>query len=177
MNIFFQKIYLTAVICLTAFPLLAAEKIEKAVAFIRPTKGNSVQGKVTFTLERKGMHVVADIEGLTPGKHGFHVHEFGDCNSDDGTSAGEHFNPTNKKHGGPDGSEHHVGDLGNIVADDQGYAHFDSFNKEIKFEGENNILGKSVVVHSNPDDYTSQPAGNSGPRLGCGIIEPVQRKF
>ena len=170
MQIFLQRICLTTAISLACFPLVAEEKIGKAVAVIHPTKGHAADGKVTFTVDDKGVRIVADIDGLKPGKHGFHIHEFGDCSAEDGTSAGGHFNPTNKKHGCPDSPEHHVGDLGNISADNRGHAHVDIFNKEIKFEGKNNIIGRSVIIHSDPDDCTSQPAGNAGSRVGCGVI-------
>lgn len=164
------KLYLLPILALTALPVLAEEKIEKATAVILPTAGNAVQGTVTFTLEKKGMHIVADVHGLTPGAHGFHIHEFGDCEGKDGSSAGGHFNPTNKKHGCPNNPERHVGDLGNLVADDLGDAHLDTFNNELAFKGQNNIIGKSVIIHSEPDDCTSQPTGNSGSRVGCGVI-------
>ena len=117
------------------------------------------------------MRVVADIEGLTPGDHGFHVHEFGDCSAPDGTSAGAHFNPTKKPHGAPDNAERHVGDLGNITADESGKAHYDRIDTVIELNGENTIVGRSVIVHAKADDFVSQPAGNAGSRIACGVIE------
>jgi Cu-Zn family superoxide dismutase len=118
---------------------------------------------------------VADVDGLSPGKHGFHVHEFGDC-SGDGSATGSHFNPTNSKHGGPDSRERHVGDLGNLVADETGYAHYERVDKIISLEGENSILGRSIVIHADPDDYTTQPTGASGTKIACGVIEPIEKK-
>jgi Cu-Zn family superoxide dismutase len=170
MSLFSSKIYFLSVITLIILPALVEGKIKKAVAVIHPIEGNAVQGKVTFTLEKKGIRLIADVQGLTPGEHGFHIHEFGDCGSEDGASAGGHFNPTHKQHGCPNSSERHVGDLGNIVANNQGYAHLDVLNKEIKFEGKNNIIGRSIIIHSDPDDCASQPTGNSGARIGCGVI-------
>lgn len=148
----------------------AQETITKAVAVIYPTKGNESSGKVTFTVVNDGVRVVADIDGLKPGEHGFHIHEYGDCSSLDAASAGGHFNPTNTKHGCPESPEHHVGDMGNIAADEKGHAHYDQVNKDIKFEGNSNIIGRSVIIHSGRDDCVSQPTGDSGARVGCGVI-------
>lgn len=171
MQTYLRKISFIIVVSLAVMPgIFAEDKIEKAVAVIHPTKGHSATGEVTFTVEKGGIRVVADIEGLKPGKHGFHIHEYGDCSAPDAASAGGHFNPTNKKHGCPDSPEHHVGDLGNIVADNRGKGHLDILNKEIKFEGKNNIIGRAIIVHADPDDCTSQPAGNAGSRIGCGVI-------
>src|SRR5205807_10607182 len=90
--------------------------ITKAVAVLHPTKGNSVEGVITFTKEGNKIRVKGEVRGLTPGKHGFHVHEFGDCSAPDAASAGGHFNPTGMPHAGPDAAKRHVGDLGNIEA-------------------------------------------------------------
>lgn len=152
--------------------LSAAENnITKASAFLHPTKGNQVQGKVTFTAVNGGVKIVADVDNLTPGKHGFHIHEFGDCSAPDGSSAGGHFNPGGMKHGAPDSLERHAGDLGNIVADGKGHAHYEVVDKVIKLNGPHSIVGRSVVVHALPDDFVTQPTGNSGGRVACGIIE------
>jgi Cu-Zn family superoxide dismutase len=94
----------------------------KAVCMVQPLSGSKVMGKVTFTQQADGIEVEAELTGLTPGKHGFHVHEFGDCSKMDGSCAGGHFNPDKMKHGSPDASERHVGDLGNIAADADGKA-------------------------------------------------------
>jgi len=94
----------------------------KAVAVLHPTAGNKVSGTVTFTEVADGVQVRAEITGLTPGNHGFHVHEFGDCSAADATSAGAHFNPTKQPHAGPDAPERHVGDMGNVEADASGKA-------------------------------------------------------
>lgn len=144
--------------------------VARAVAAINPTKGNHVTGLVQFTLVDDGVRIVADVEGLTPGKHGFHVHEFGDCSAPDAASAGGHFNPTKKKHGGPEYLERHVGDLGNIVADQNGHGKYDRVDRIIKLEGPESIIGKSIIIHALADDYTTQPSGNAGGRVACGII-------
>ncbi|HMQ69949.1 MAG TPA: superoxide dismutase family protein [Ignavibacteria bacterium] len=148
-------------------------KSQKAEALLEPKSGSNVKGKITFTKEGNTMKVLADIEGLTPGLHGFHIHEKGDCSAPDGTSAGGHFNPKSMKHAGPDSPERHEGDLGNIKADESGKAHLDITDSILTFDGESSILGKSVIVHENADDLTTQPTGNAGGRVACGIITIV----
>lgn len=143
--------------------------VEEAVAEIKSFKGNQIKGIVTFTKVSNGIRVVADVQGLAPGKHGFHVHEFGDC-SGEGAAAGEHFNPTHRAHGGPDSAERHVGDLGNLIADENGHAHYERVDTLISLSGENSILGRSIIIHSDPDDYTTQPSGHSGNKIACGLI-------
>lgn len=127
-------------------------------------------GMVTFTKSADSVQVVADVSGLTPGKHGFHIHEFGDCSAPDATSAGGHFNPTHKPHGAPDADEHHAGDLGNLEADSSGKAHLELTDKTLKLSGDNSVLGLAVIVHAKEDDLKSQPVGNAGGRLACGVI-------
>jgi Cu-Zn family superoxide dismutase len=142
----------------------------KAIAVLHPTSGNNVTGIVTFTASGDQVKVVADVTGLTPGKHGFHVHEFGDCSSPDGNSAGAHFNPTHKQHGAPDAAERHEGDLGNVVADSSGKAHLEWTDKVMKLSGPDSIIGRSMIVHVQEDDLKTQPTGNSGGRVACGVI-------
>ena len=143
----------------------------KAMAMLHPTADNKVSGTVTFTEEADGVRIQADITGLTPGKHGFHVHEFGDCSAPDLTSAGGHFNPTTKPHAGPDAPERHVGDMGNIEADASGAAKLDYVDHEISLTNDQrSVIGRSVVVHAKADDFKSQPAGDSGARIACGVI-------
>ena len=142
----------------------------RAVAVLHPTAGNEVSGIVTFTTTDKGLKIVADLEGLTPGKHGFHIHEYGDCSALDATSAGGHFNPFNKNHGAPTSMDRHAGDLGNITADETGKAHLDWTDPILKLGGPNSIIGRAVIVHANEDDLHSQPTGNAGPRVACGVI-------
>jgi Cu-Zn family superoxide dismutase len=144
--------------------------LKKAVAVLHPTGGNSVSGIVTFTKEANGIRVVADIKGLTPGVHGFHIHDYGDCSSADGNSAGGHFNPMEMPHSAPTSEKRHIGDLGNITADDSGNAKLDWLDTHISFEGHHSIIGRSVIVHASPDDLTSQPTGAAGARVACGVI-------
>jgi len=143
----------------------------KAIVVLYPTAGNKVSGTVTFTEVADGVQVHADIAGLTPGNHGFHVHEFGDCSSTDASSAGAHFNPTNQPHAGPDAPERHVGDMGNVEADASGKATLEYVDHQISLiTDERSVIGRSVVVHAKADDLKTQPAGDSGARIACGVI-------
>lgn len=151
-----------------------AGAVSMAIAELQPTEGNQTSGTVTFIEQPDGVMVVVDIANLSEGKHGFHVHEFGDCSAPDGTSAGGHFNPTGHDHAGPDAEERHVGDMGNIEANELGVATMEWVDSGLSLSGPNSILGRSVIVHANEDDLSSQPTGNAGPRLACGVIELVR---
>jgi Cu-Zn family superoxide dismutase len=146
------------------------ETVIKAVAVLFPTKGNSVSGRVTFTKTSEGTHVHAEISGLTPGEHGFHIHEFGVW-SDDGLAAGSHFNPTKAPHAGPDSPKRHIGDLGNVTANANGNAVYDADDHHIHLHGHHSVIGRGVVVHEKADDLkTQQPPGNAGGRLAVGVV-------
>ncbi len=145
-------------------------EITKAVAVLHPTKGHSVSGIVWFEVVKNGVRVIADVSGLTPGKHGFHIHEFGDCSADDGTSTGGHFSPGGMPHGMPSSTKRHVGDLGNIEADKNGKAHLDYVDSTISLKGTNSIIGRGVIVHEKEDDLKTQPTGAAGARFACGVI-------
>ena len=145
-------------------------KITKAICVLYPTKGNQVNGIVTFTKMGDHMHVVADVHGLTKGKHGFHIHEYGDCSAPDGTSTGGHFNPDKTEHGGPMAAIRHVGDMGNLDADASGNAHLDYMDPLMTFEGKNSIIGRGIIVHASEDDFHTQPTGNAGARVAYGVI-------
>ena len=141
-----------------------------AMAELSPTQGHDVRGTVTFVEEPDGIRVIANVTGLSEGRHGFHIHENGDCSAPDASSAGGHFNPTNQPHAGPDAEERHVGDLGNLEAVNTGAAALERVDEHLSFEGENSILGKAVIVHAGADDLTSQPSGDAGGRVACGVI-------
>jgi Cu-Zn family superoxide dismutase len=143
---------------------------QPAICVLYPTQGNKVTGTVKFTQVPGGVKVVADLQGLTKGKHGFHIHEFGDCNSPDGTSAGAHFNPKSTNHGSPADAMRHDGDMGNIEADASGKAHLEYVDKTLSFSGDASIIGRSVIVHEKEDDMKTQPTGNAGARIACGVI-------
>ena len=142
----------------------------KAIAVLHPTQGSNVMGTVTFTQSGDEVKVVADLTGLTPGKHGFHIHEFGDCSDPKGASAGSHFNPGGHHHGAPDAGDRHAGDLGNIEADASGKAHLEMSDKVMKLSGADSIVGHAVIVHEKADDLKTQPTGDAGGRLACGVI-------
>ena len=166
-------VLLTTLLLLQLFQFCSAETGRVHLA------GNSpVKGVLNFT-ECSGMlRIFGTITGLTPGKHGFHVHEFGDVFTNGCDSTGKHFNPTNVFHGAKedDATRRHAGDLGNVVADSSGVASVDMMDNMIALSGTNSILGRSIVVHANEDDLGrqdnegSRTTGNSGPRIACGII-------
>jgi len=164
--------FCTLALTLLAFlPFVLNAEVTTAKVTLNSTEGNHVSGTVIFTAVEGGIKIVADVKNLTPGKHGFHVHEHGDCSAADGSSAGGHFNPTKTKHGGPDSPERHVGDFGNLVANEKGEAHYERIDHVISLNGPNSIVGKSIIIHAGEDDLTTQPTGNSGARIACGLIE------
>lgn len=143
-----------------------------ARADVKPTAGNGVSGWVQFEQVGAQVRVSAELRGLKPNAaHGFHVHEKGDCSSADGMSAAGHFNPGGKPHAHHGQAERHAGDMPNLQADASGVARL-SWNSALLSvaAGQASVIGRSVIVHRDPDDYRSQPAGNSGPRLACGVI-------
>lgn len=161
---------------ITALALLAActepeGGAADADATLQPLMTSGVAGTVTFTeIEGGKLRVEAEVSGLTPGKHGFHVHELGDCSAPDGSSAGGHFNPTMVEHGEPGSGTHHPGDFGNLEADAEGRATLTLETDAITLgAGPTDILGRAVIVHELADDF-GQPTGNAGGRLACGVI-------
>lgn len=160
-----------ALIALAQTPAAKSTASSKAIAVLHPTAGNKVTGTVTLVPVADGVQVHGEITGLTPGKHGFHVHEFGDCSAADAASAGAHFNPTNQPHGGPDAGARHEGDMGNVEADASGNAKLDYVDHQMALgDGAKSVIGRSVVVHAKPDDLKTQPSGDSGARIACGVI-------
>jgi Cu-Zn family superoxide dismutase len=143
-----------------------------AAADIKPTRGNEAMGHVEFLQIGERVRVHAMITGLAPGsEHGFHVHEVGDCSAPDAASAKGHFNPFGKPHAHYTAPERHAGDLPALKADARGRAEFEVELNIISLAGgPANIIGRSVVVHANADDFRTQPAGNSGARIACGVI-------
>jgi superoxide dismutase, Cu-Zn family len=143
-----------------------------AFATLEPTKGNSARGTVSFTQDGDGVRVRATLTGLKPNaEHGFHVHEKGDCSSGDGMSAGGHYNPAGKPHG-PQSAEHHAGDMPSLRADANGNASATFELKGVSIGGgDADLVGRGLIVHRDPDDYATQPTGNAGPRIACGVIQ------
>jgi len=152
--------------------------VTKAVAKLDARSGSSVSGTVTFTQVEGGVRVEAKVDGLIPpGLRGFHVHEKGDCSAVDASSAGGHFNPATSPHGSPvDDAEHrHVGDLGNLAPNPEtGTAVYDRVDSELSLNGPGSIVGRAVIVHAGEDDLKTQPTGNAGGRVACGVIEAVE---
>jgi len=142
-----------------------------ASADLTARSGSMVSGKVSFTEANGRLRIEAQVSGLTPGEHGFHVHEAGDCSAPDASSAKGHFNPATKAHGHYASEEHHGGDMPNLVADASGSAKYSAEISGLTLNGPKGVVGRSVVIHADPDDYKSQPAGNSGKRIACGVID------
>lgn len=138
-----------------------------AEAVLQPTQGNAAAGTVSYRQRPGGVQVTAEVSGLTPGAHGFHIHEKGDCSAPDATSAGGHFNPAGKPHGDPLHGEHHAGDMPQLEAGADGRAKLVADLAGVTLES---IVGRGVIVHAAPDDYKTQPTGNSGARVACGVI-------
>ena len=167
-----SEMVLTGAVLLGSGPLSGTEAESlKALCKLRPTQGNQVTGFVKFTQKKNSVKVWAHVEGLTPGKHGFHIHECGDCSASDGSSAKGHFNPGKHQHGGPVAKERHAGDLGNLNANSKGVAEYEKSDKTIHLTGEDSIIGKAVIIHEKVDDYKTQPTGNAGARIACGVIQ------
>ena len=141
-----------------------------AAAQLESKSDSQVTGTVTFRQVGDEVLVTGMVKGLKPGKHGFHIHDKGDCSAPDAASAGPHFNPANQHHGGPTTSEHHAGDLGNIEADVSGIVQL-NWKAKLSLSGNDSIIGKSIVVHEGEDDLKTDPAGNSGKRIACGVIK------
>lgn len=156
---------------------MTSAQMDEAIAVVQPTEGNSAHGVVHFRQVDDGVEVTADVSGLPPDSdHGFHIHEFGDASAPNGNSAGGHYNPEGFPHAGPHVSQRHAGDLGNLHADAGGRAQLRLTVHHLTIAGpHNSILGRAVVVHKDPDDLRTQPTGNSGARLGVGVIGIAQK--
>jgi superoxide dismutase, Cu-Zn family len=151
-----------------------AGHVTQAVAVLRPASGSQVTGTATFTERDDVTTVVIEARDLTPGLHGVHVHTRGDCSAPDASSAGDHFNPEGGTHGAPGHAHGHGGDLGNLEAgaDGTGTLRMETDALTVS-RGARAVLGRAVVVHASSDDLSSQPGGNAGARVACGVIEPA----
>jgi Cu-Zn family superoxide dismutase len=145
---------------------------KKAQVELAPASKSKVKGTASFVETADGVEITINVEGLKAGDHGWHVHEKGDCSAPDAKSAGEHFNPENKKHGAPDAADHHAGDFGNLTAGKDGKATKTFTMKGVTLgEGANSLVGKALIVHDKKDDLKTQPSGNAGARVACGVIQ------
>jgi Cu-Zn family superoxide dismutase len=157
-------------------PAQVPGEMHDAVANLASASGSLVSGRIQLMSMGGGVHVAGDIGGLVPGSsHGFHIHEKGDCSAADGSSAGGHFNPSGSPHGRAGHGAHHAGDMDNIVADGEGVAHVNMHVSGVTLGdgGIDDIVGRALVVHGDADDYVSQPSGDAGARVACGVIALV----
>lgn len=153
-----------------------ASTAKQAIANLASASGSLVSGRLTLLPMGDGVHISGEIGGLQAGSsHGFHIHEKGDCSAVDASSAGGHFNPAAKPHGRAGHGAHHAGDGDNLVANAQGVARVDAHFSGVSLGGgaANDIAGRALIVHAAADDYSSQPAGNAGARVACGVIRPT----
>jgi Cu-Zn family superoxide dismutase len=145
----------------------------RATAALQPTKGNKAFGEATFEQVGDKVRVVVFAQNLPADRElGFHIHEAGDCSSGDGMSAKGHFNPHGKQHGNPSSAERHAGDLPSLKVGKDGRAKIDVTVESISIgQGAGNIVGRGLIIHAQADDYKTQPTGNAGARVACGVIK------
>lgn len=167
---------ITFVSCDAVDEILTLTTLTEAVAIIGAASGSELSGIAMFLQDGDSITVFIEIEGVSPGLHAVHIHESGDCSAADGTSAGGHWNPTDVAHGKWGEGEFHLGDLGNIEVGEDGIGTFELTTDlwEIGTGSDFDIVGKGIIVHAEADDFTSQPSGNAGARIGCGAIELVE---
>lgn len=148
------------------------QKEASGTAKLEPRSGSNVSGNLKFTQIGDLVRITGEVTGHTKGPKAMHIHEKGDCSAADGSSAGGHFNPTASPHGRPGSTPHHAGDGDNLVADREGVARVNAHFAGVVLGGAaaNDVIGRALLVHAAADDYRSQPAGNSGARVACGVI-------
>ncbi|MBA2404224.1 MAG: superoxide dismutase family protein [Bdellovibrionales bacterium] len=152
--------------------LAAAKDPNLAHAKLKSPTMKHLEAHVLISQTDKGVKIVTDVSGLKPGSvHGFHIHEKGECKGPDFKSAGDHYNPNKHPHNAPAAAIKHVGDMGNLVANDKGVARTEVLIPDANKEDIKSMIGKAVIIHDRPDDLTSQPAGDSGDRIACGLIQ------
>ena len=145
----------------------------QATAMIESKSGTNTSGMATFSTDGKGVTLKLDVTNAPPGEHAVHIHETPDCSAPDAMSAGEHWNPTNAPHGRPNGEPVHLGDIGNMKVGDDGSGRLDYTTDRwsIGTGQANDVVGRAIVIHVGPDDFTTQPSGGAGARIGCGVIK------
>ncbi len=166
-------IFFLGVLFLLSTALYSQANAQTAKAELKNSKGEKI-GTATFTQEAEGVKITLEASNLPPGSHGFHIHAVGKCEPPDFKSAGAHFNPTGKKHGLQNPEGPHAGDLPNLTVGPDGKVKVEVIAKQVTLgEGKNSLLqpeGTALVIHANPDDEKTDPAGNSGDRIACGVI-------
>lgn len=168
-----MKTTVYGILALTALTLgcRTASMEPGAMVVLESRSGSTARGTASLTQRGDGVVVHLDIAGATPGVHGIHIHENGDCSAADASSAGAHYNPMSTPHGAPSDPMRHAGDFGNVTADASGAIRTDIVVSGITIaEGPASATGKALVLHASPDDLTSQPSGNSGARIACGVV-------
>jgi Cu-Zn family superoxide dismutase len=143
----------------------------KAEAVIEGRSGSSLTGTAEFQLNGARLFIIVSVKGAPPGIHAVHIHEKGDCSASDAKSAGDHFNPEGTHHGAPENREHHAGDFGNMAVDADGTGSLKIYSGDLSLEGRDSVIGRAIVIHEKADDFMTQPSGNSGARIGCGVIK------
>jgi superoxide dismutase, Cu-Zn family len=156
---------------------VAVSTAKAATVNLASASASLVSGKLSVVPMGDGVHLTGEIGGFAPhSTHAIHIHEKGDCSAADASSAGGHFNPSASPHGKVDSGAHHGGDMNNIVADGEGVARVDVHASGVTLGGgaANDVAGKAVIVHASADDYKTQPTGNAGGRMACGVITVTQ---
>lgn len=173
MKLFFAFVSSIALMGCQSFPMHSAAKQGRAE--LEAKSGSQVIGYVNFVERGDKVLVTANVSGLKPNsEHGFHVHEKGDCSAADAMSAGGHFNPDGYSHNHPAQIKRHAGAMVNLVANSKGEATVTFEVDTIRLdEGRYGILKRALIIHANPDDYVSQPVGNAGGRIACGVIHKI----
>ena len=166
-----KKLVVPALLILMLAVACATMNRPTATATLAPTTGQTAAGTVRLVQMADGaVEVTVNLTGVPPGVHGFHIHDKGDC-GDNGNAAGGHFNPAATSHGAPSADPHHAGDFGNVTADDAGKVEARFTTRSVTVEaGPNSAVGHAVILHANPDDLTTQPTGNAGARIACGVV-------
>lgn len=166
-----KRLVLLSLSLLVAGACASARRGPMAMTTLQPTTGSAARGTIHFQEMADGaVEVQVDLTGVPPGRHGFHVHEEGDC----GAGGGSHFNPTSMPHAGPDAASHHAGDFGNVTAEANGEVHTRFTTRSITVhEGSVSVVGRTVILHADADDLRTQPSGNAGAPIACGPVSAM----